>query len=225
MDHDDERSPGRLGPLLRAHRVAAGLTQDQLASHAGVSTGALRDIEQGRTLRPRAASVSQLAEALQLSGRQREELAASAAGPGIADGAAGQERPVDQGGDVPDGLRLDILGPFAAWREMTPLALGPARQRAVLALLVLHEGTGLSRAAVIDALWRQEPPPAAVEMVQGNVGRLRRLLWPGSATGPGIPQFRRAALAWDGACYRLSAGAVHSDLAVFMCRPETRSHR
>src|ERR1022692_1378928 len=213
---DGGRIYGLLGSLLRAHRVAAGLTQDQLASRARVSVGALRDIEQGRTARPRAASVTRLAEVLQLSGGQREDLAALVTGPRIPDGGVvpESERSVGEGAGVHAGVRLAVLGPLAAWREMVPVALGPARQRAVLSLLVLREGSGLSRAAVIDALWGEKPPPSAWEMIQGYVSRLRRLLWPGDRAGDGM-RFRGAPLSWDGSSYRLAAGAVHSDLAEF----------
>ena len=135
-----------------------------------------------------------LAEVLQLSGRQRGELATLVAGPGIGDGGAARERAVDQDGDVPAGVRLAVLGPLAAWRDMAPVALGPARQRAVLGLLAVHEGSGLSRAAIVDALWGEEPPPTAREMVQGYISRLRRLLWPGNGTREGAPPRRGAAL-------------------------------
>jgi DNA-binding SARP family transcriptional activator len=156
-----------------------------------------------------------LAEVLQLSGRQRGELATLVAGPGIGDGGAARERAVDQDGDVPAGVRLAVLGPLAVWRDMAPVALGPARQRAVLGLLAVHEGSGLSRAAIVDALWGEEPPPTAREMVQGYISRLRRLLWPGNGTREGAPPRRGAALSWDGAWYRLAAGAVDSDLVEF----------
>jgi DNA-binding SARP family transcriptional activator/DNA-binding XRE family transcriptional regulator len=217
MEQDGARLPGRLGPGLRAHRAAAGLTQDQLARRAGISRGALRDIEQGRTARPRAATVTQLAEALQLSARQRADLAAPGPDPRLPDGAARDqpERSAAAANDGPAGARVTILGPFAAWRERIPLALGPPRQRAVLGLLVLHEGLRLSRASVIDTLWGDEPPATAGDMVQGYVSRLRRLLWADGAAGDGAQDYRRAALSGDGAGYKLSAGAIQSDLAEF----------
>jgi DNA-binding SARP family transcriptional activator/tetratricopeptide (TPR) repeat protein len=214
VEPDGRRSSGCLGPLLRGYRVAAGLTQGQLASRSGVSVGALRDMEQGRTTRPRAASVTRLAEVLQLGGRQRAELAALTAGPRVDDAGAGAGRASGQDGDVP-GVRLAVLGPLVASRAKVPVVLGPARQRAVLGLLAVHEGSGLSRAAVTDALWGEEPPATAGEMIQGYVSRLRRLLWPGTGTGEGAPWRGGAALSWDGACYRLAAGAVHCDLVEF----------
>src|SRR5690348_8511169 len=71
------RPVGRLALLLRSHREAAGLTQRQLAARAGISAGALEDLEQGRTRRPRPESLNRLAAALGLTGEQRGELAAA----------------------------------------------------------------------------------------------------------------------------------------------------
>src|SRR5215472_4982637 len=64
-----------IGGLVRARRRAAGWTQEELAGRAGVSVGALRDLEQGRTRRPRSGLVARLAEVLDLSGGQVEKLA------------------------------------------------------------------------------------------------------------------------------------------------------
>src|SRR5580692_7634796 len=80
-------------------------------------------------------------------------------------------------GDVAK-VRIGVLGPLAAWRSGVPVTLGPPLQRAVLGLLALHPGTGLSRSAIIDVLWRDDPPATAVPMVQSYISRLRRLLGP-----------------------------------------------
>ncbi|MBX7268722.1 helix-turn-helix transcriptional regulator [Micromonospora sp. Llam7] len=53
-----------LGRLLRDARVERGLTQQELAVRAGVGVGTVRDLEQGRSSRPRASSVQALAGAL-----------------------------------------------------------------------------------------------------------------------------------------------------------------
>lgn len=62
------------GELLRWHRGAAGLTQEELAGRSGVSVRAIADMERGRTGRPYRRSVSLLADALLLTGQAREEL-------------------------------------------------------------------------------------------------------------------------------------------------------
>jgi DNA-binding SARP family transcriptional activator len=201
-----------VGAILRARRVAAGLTQQQLAGRAEVSVGALRDIEQGRTAFSRPETLKRLAAAMELKGRDREELT-SAAGTGA---RASTARPPGQfavGGTGND-LWLAMLGPVVAWRNETPVALGPVRQRAVLALLVLHTGP-VSRAAIIDALWGSDPPSAAVEMVHHYISRIRRLL--GSAPGgrDGERQPGAGVLSWDGTGYGLAAGVVRSDATEF----------
>jgi len=50
MDDNAAEPRGRLATLLRARRTAAGLTQRQLAGRAGVSLGALEDLEQALSL-------------------------------------------------------------------------------------------------------------------------------------------------------------------------------
>src|SRR5262245_5233865 len=101
-----------IGELVRIRRRAAGLTQHALAGLAGVSVGALRDLEQGRTRRPRSSLVTRLADVLDLAPRQVEELAASAM---HADSSAALAGP----GVPAAGLWLRILGPLAAWRDGT----------------------------------------------------------------------------------------------------------
>jgi transcriptional regulator with XRE-family HTH domain len=61
---------GRFGDLLRAHRLAAGLTQEELAGQCGLSPRAVADMERGRTARPYRRSVTLLAEALGLTGEE-----------------------------------------------------------------------------------------------------------------------------------------------------------
>jgi DNA-binding SARP family transcriptional activator/tetratricopeptide (TPR) repeat protein len=122
---------------------------------------------------------------------------------------SGQRAPAHSDNGQPR-LRLEILGPVAAWRDEAPVALGPIRQRAVLALLALYAEAGLSRAAVIDALWSDDPPETAVTMIQGYITRIRRLLWPGDGSAA-----RGDVLWWDGALYRLAPGAIDTDLAEF----------
>jgi DNA-binding SARP family transcriptional activator/tetratricopeptide (TPR) repeat protein/DNA-binding XRE family transcriptional regulator len=211
VEEHGPRPQSELGLRLRTYREAAGLTQGQLAEQSGLSAAAVQDIEQGRTTRPRSASVTRLARALHLRADQHEELAALSARPATPQ----RQRPPARDGNGQPGLRLEILGPVAAWRDGTPVPLGSIRQRAVLVLLALHAEAGLSRAAVIDALWSGEPPETAVTMVQGYITWLRHLLGPGGAAPAERPSARGSVLAWDGALYRLAPGAVDSDLNEF----------
>jgi predicted ATPase/DNA-binding XRE family transcriptional regulator/Tfp pilus assembly protein PilF len=62
------------GALLRHQRLAAGLTQEQLAERAGVSPRAIIALEGGERRRPHRQTIQLLASALQLSAREVEVL-------------------------------------------------------------------------------------------------------------------------------------------------------
>jgi DNA-binding SARP family transcriptional activator/Flp pilus assembly protein TadD/DNA-binding XRE family transcriptional regulator len=171
-----EHGGDHAGELVRTFRRKAGLTQRQLAEAAGVGVGVVRDLEQGRTERPHGESVRRLASALRLSQQQVMEFGLAVLGNGDTPEGAG---PRDRTGAV----RIGVLGPLTASRQGVPLPLGPPLQRAVLGLLVLYEDAGLSRDAMIDALWGEAPPPTAVSMMQSYVSRLRRVLGPGCPVG------------------------------------------
>ena len=55
-------------------------------------------------------------------------------------------------------------------------ALGGAKQRGVLAILVLHRGEVLSSECLIDELWGGRAPATAAKALQGYVSRLRKAL-------------------------------------------------
>src|SRR5947209_1544560 len=59
--------PSNFGTLLRELRVAAGLTQEELAAAAGVSIRGISDLERGINVAPRPYTLRRLADALQLS--------------------------------------------------------------------------------------------------------------------------------------------------------------
>jgi transcriptional regulator with XRE-family HTH domain/tetratricopeptide (TPR) repeat protein len=78
------------GEWLRQQRVAAGLTQEDLAERSGVSVRAIADLERGRTRKPYPSSVRALVRALglpeatgtELVARYRAERGGTAGGPG-----------------------------------------------------------------------------------------------------------------------------------------------
>ena len=63
---------GSFGALLRARRHRALLSQEQLAARAKLSERTVRDLETGRVRSPRPDTARLLADALQLTGSERE---------------------------------------------------------------------------------------------------------------------------------------------------------
>ena len=76
---------GPLGRLVRAHRARLGLTQEEVAHRAGLSERTLRNLEAGRSSRPYPNTIRRLADALELTGWQRDQFEAAARGvaPGL----------------------------------------------------------------------------------------------------------------------------------------------
>ena len=87
--------PAHPGEWLRQQRVAAGLTQEDLAERSGVSVRAIADLERGRTRKPYPSSVRALARALGLPDTAGAELVARyrAERVGQADAAPGAAKP------------------------------------------------------------------------------------------------------------------------------------
>jgi DNA-binding SARP family transcriptional activator len=73
---------------------------------------------------------------------------------------------------------LRILGPLEAVVDEVARPLGGMKQRAVLAILILHRGELVSGELLADELWGERPPPSAVKTLQGYVSRLRKALGP-----------------------------------------------
>ena len=73
-------------------------------------------------------------------------------------------------------MEFRILGPLEVTADGREIALGGTRQRAVLAILVLHRGEVVSVDRLIDALWGERPPATATKTVQVYVSRLRKEL-------------------------------------------------
>ncbi|MFI6206191.1 BTAD domain-containing putative transcriptional regulator [Streptomyces sp. NPDC051041] len=90
------------------------------------------------------------------------------------------------------GLRCELLGPLRALRDGVEIPLGPPKQRAVLAVLLLQEGRSISYDGLVEAVWGGAPPVHVRNLVQKYVSGLRRALGDG------------AELAWTGSGYRLT---------------------
>ena len=76
---NDDNGPA-FGAMLREHRAAAGLTQEELASKAGLTAKAVSALERGERKRPYPHTVRALSEALGLSERERASLLSAVPG-------------------------------------------------------------------------------------------------------------------------------------------------
>jgi DNA-binding SARP family transcriptional activator/ABC-type branched-subunit amino acid transport system substrate-binding protein/streptogramin lyase len=76
-------------------------------------------------------------------------------------------------------LEFRILGPLEVVEKDRPLLLGGPKQRALLAVLLLHRGEVVSTDRLIDWLWGERPPASAVKTVQVYISNLRKALGDG----------------------------------------------
>ena len=72
-----------------------------------------------------------------------------------------------------------ILGPLEVVDDERLVPLGGTRQRAVLAILLLHRGDVVRADRLVDELWGERPPGTATKTVQVYVSRLRKELGQG----------------------------------------------
>ena len=109
-----------------------------------------------------------------------------------------------------DSVRFDLLGPLRAFRGQRELDLGPAKQRAVLAILLLAANRPVPTGRIIEAVWGDEPPENGTNVVQKYVAGLRRVLEPERA-----PRSAGLLLTLTEAGYRLSVAPGNTDLDLF----------
>ncbi|HEX5567454.1 MAG TPA: AfsR/SARP family transcriptional regulator [Streptomyces sp.] len=105
-----------------------------------------------------------------------------------------------------EGLRFELLGPLRALRNGIEVPLGPPRQRAVLAVLLLQERRPMPYDALVSAVWGGEPPSHVRNLAQKYVSGLRRAFAAADAGGSS-PE-----LVWTGSGYRLENATI-DDLA------------
>ncbi len=77
---------------------------------------------------------------------------------------------------MPDDVRFRMLGPVSLSRGASTIPISAARQRAVLAALLLSPNRFVPRDLLIDQVWNGAPPDGAVKTLQSYVSRLRNLL-------------------------------------------------
>jgi peptide/nickel transport system substrate-binding protein len=73
-------------------------------------------------------------------------------------------------------MEFRILGRLEVLEHGQPIALGGAKQRAVLAILLLHRREAVSIDRLVDELWGERPPPTAAQTIRVYVSRLRKAL-------------------------------------------------
>ncbi|MGW3661733.1 AfsR/SARP family transcriptional regulator [Streptomyces sp. NPDC005141] len=112
--------------------------------------------------------------------------------------------------DYEESLRFVVLGPVRAWRGAQELDLGSPQQRAVLAALLLRRGRPVTLDELLDAVWGDETPAAAVSVLRTYVSRLRKVLEPERDTADAP---RVVVSVGDGYLVRFREDAL--DLAVF----------
>lgn len=104
----------------------------------------------------------------------------------------------------PEVFELRVLGPLEARLGGESIALGGAKQRAVLATLLLRPNEVVSTERLVDEIWGETPPASAAHSLEVYISRLRQLF-----NGHGPSLVRR------GAGYVLDPGAATLDSREF----------
>ena len=112
-------------------------------------------------------------------------------------------------------VQFRLLGPLEAQDGERRVELGRPKQRALLAVLLVHANHVVSLDRLIEELWGEEPPPQAAASLQTYVSNLRRALDPGRpARAPS------RVLVSQPPGYRLVVGAGDLDAARFAALAE-----
>jgi DNA-binding SARP family transcriptional activator len=119
---------------------------------------------------------SPLLESLGFKGRSRREPAVLVVISSAVEGAdiSSSARTTDKGNRVSFGY----LGELWAELDGRRLDLGPRLQRQLLAILLVEAGRVVSVDRLVDLLWGDTPPSAAIASLQAYVSQLRRIIEP-----------------------------------------------
>lgn len=71
-------------------------------------------------------------------------------------------------------MEFRILGPIEVLDDGTPIELGAPKQRALLAVLLLHANEVVPADRLVDLVWGEDPPRTAAHSVQIYVSELRK---------------------------------------------------
>ncbi|MFI1036021.1 winged helix-turn-helix domain-containing protein, partial [Streptomyces sp. NPDC020951] len=105
-------------------------------------------------------------------------------------------------------LRFAVLGSVRAWRGTDEIDIGPPQQRAVLAVLLLAEGSQVLTSELVDAVWGTRAPASAPGILRTYIHWLRKALEPASDTAPSV-------IRSTGNGYQLLVPSVELDLSAF----------
>ncbi len=106
------------------------------------------------------------------------------------------------------GLGFGVLGPLLMTSHGVRVPVGAPKQRAVLAMLLINRNRPVSVDSLINAVWDEDPVPAARTSIQAHVSNLRRLL-----RSAGVDPYQVLASAPPG--YQLSVADPDCDLGRF----------
>ncbi len=175
---------GSFGAQLKALREAAGFTQEELATIAGLSVHAVSALERGERRRPHVETVRALSAALDLTDATRDSLLGSARAPA-------QSAAVDELSGVP----LPLAPTALLGRDEDLQALGQwlADPAARLITLTGPGGVGKTRLALENRAWdrgRGRNPRGIRSPRRYSKARIRRV---GDRRGPRtIGRYRRS---------------------------------
>ncbi|YCK40703.1 BTAD domain-containing putative transcriptional regulator [Actinomadura sp. ATCC 39365] len=109
-----------------------------------------------------------------------------------------------------DGIGIRLLGPVTGVLGGAEIDLGPARQRAVIAMLASPPNRVVTMGQLVEGLWGEGPPPSAEQSLYTYVAGLRRALDPGRRPGQ-----RSTVLIGEAGGYRLLVDPARVDSCVF----------
>ncbi|MDO0937267.1 BTAD domain-containing putative transcriptional regulator [Streptomyces sp. DG2A-72] len=107
-------------------------------------------------------------------------------------------------------IEFRLIGPVELWVGQRKVDLGPARQRGVLAALLVEPDRSTSIQLLIDRVWGDSPPSGVRSVIYTYITRLRKLL--ADATEHSETP---VSVCKDAAGYRLDIGPDMVDLARF----------
>jgi predicted ATPase/DNA-binding XRE family transcriptional regulator len=139
-------SPPNFGTQLRRLREAAGLSQEELASRAGITAKAVSMLERGKRRRPYPHTVRALADALELSEGERAVLTDAIPGRSSGDGAP---VPIEESAVAyPSALPVSLTPVLGREREVEEIASLLGRTTIRLLTLTGPGGIGKTRLAI-----------------------------------------------------------------------------